>query len=232
MRKAILLAGIVVVATVMATVPSSHADSSTFALPEISTPAGTLFHGGEVNGSWTVFVDSSPSPYCGLEWNASLAAGEVYHHTSLREDEPCRSAWSIDCTGDSLSYRGSWITDDPTAYHWNFAFVDLSVSARLEFAVSTRVFAVSTSTGVLEGDSHQVVITPAGGLDQILLGPSPGAAAEVELRAGIYTITIAVAVTEHHTHHEYGASLVVWWEDGTGVPVRPSTWSGVKALYR
>lgn len=192
-----------------------------------------VFLGGEVYASWSIVGDSAPSPACHFHWEASPAAGEDYHNSAVFTEEPCLSAWEVHCDRDSLSYRGSWRTEnDPTDYSWNFTTIDLEITAWIAFTDAVRLYAASDSKGVLEADTHLVVIKPDGGEGQILLGPDPGGSVKTSLEPGIYSITLIVDVTEHHTHYDYLAGLRVWWEDAGGVSVQPETWSGIKARYR
>lgn len=200
--------------------------------PARATPDGVTLVGGGLSGTWTLFHDPSPSPTCGIGWDASLGEGEFYHSEDADPAEPCRSRWLVHCSADSMSYRGAWSSDDPTDFLWNFSFVQLEVSVSLVFDGPARIFVASESRGVLQADSHLVLVSPHGGPAEPLLGPTPGGVAALDVPAGAYDITLGIDVIEHHTHYPYAANLRVWWEVDPGVPTRTATWAGVKALYR
>lgn len=188
---------------------------------------------GQVSGVWELFGDPSPTPACWSgPWNATLGEGESYLFTGGGESEPCLSSWRIYCNADSLGYEGSWTTDDPTSYSWNFSNVNCAITAQFSFADAIRLHVHSESAGVLQADSHRVAVTPEGGDELVLLGPEPSGDVFVDLDAGIYTLSLAVDVIEHETHYDYEAALNIWWELLSEVADQRTSWSQVKALYR
>lgn len=204
-----------------------------YPVPAINPDSTSLLLDGEVDGGFELFVDSSPSPYCvSGPWSAQLQQDDSFSFSGGYDEEPCITSWQVHCSSDSLGIRGSWTTDDPTAYFWNFCFLDCEISARIAFLDDFTLYALSESEGVLESDSHRVAITPENGGEVVLLGPQPGGVAEVDLAAGTYTISLLLDVVEHHTHYDYRANLQVWWENHSGVQQEPSSWAHVKALYR
>ncbi len=187
---------------------------------------------GHVEGYWWLFGDPSPTPACLWEADTPLTAGEFFLEDIRYEDYPCTSAWSLHCSADSLGYRGSWTTDDPTHPNWHRVDVEYHITTMISFPAPTRLYVTSESTGVLTEDSHLVTIIAAGGEETVLLGPAPGGQMEVALPAGIYTINLDVTVLERHTHYDYLADLQVWWEVDPGVGVSQRPWGAVKAVYR
>lgn len=187
---------------------------------------------GHVDGYWWLFCDPSPTPFCIIQGDTPLVEGESFQEDIQYDEEPCLSSWAFHCSADSLGYRGSWTTEDPTHTRWHIVMLEYNITAKVSFPTAVRLFVSSESSGVLTEDSHLVKITPANEDEVVLLGPIPGGLVEADLPAGVYTINLAVDVKERTTHYDYFADLQVWWEADPGVGVSRRAWGAVKSMYR
>jgi hypothetical protein len=161
--------------------------------------------------TWELFRDSRPTPYCGIWGDTERDPGTVFHQERDFTYAPCYSSWLFHASADSLSYGGSWWAEDPTHPYWNWSWLETKLTVILAFDQPMHILAVSSSDGVLAQDGHTVTVADAQGAVTFLIQDDTNTAAQRDVIAGVYTVTLQVDLMESSTHDPYAGSLQVSW---------------------
>ena len=183
---------------------------------------------------YEVFVDPSPSPVCWNYWDWSVSGSVVapFHEDYSLDEEECRSSWSLHCGTDYMSWSGAWAEVEPEHPWWNWLNFDAGLAGRVYFSEPIRLLASRSVAGQLHTDIHTVMVTPSSGEPISLLGENTGPdEAELELDEGLYVLSIYVSAREHNSHYAYDGSVLLTWEPRDEIPVQPTSWAALKALF-
>ena len=184
-----------------------------------------------------VSIYGSPIPgYC--IWEFDPAEGSTFHATNLdgSGNSGCPSDWLAHCDSDSVVFWGTWPALPPE-YAYSARY-EVSISCTVNVLAKTRVVALREIVGNLDTDEHQLAITfPDGSSIELLSASTPENEAQVDLEPGEYQVDLNVnsiqsVYSTPNSIAPYDGHVLLTWLDPTSVAIEPTSWGGIKALYR
>ncbi len=180
---------------------------------------------------WAMYPAGAHSPCDGIGWSHAPEEGSLFNWEGTSEWGCIISHWATVCDNTNLVFYGNCQPSFDGTNHW-YLYLDAQVTALYRLTTPTLLTATRNVQGLGEYSSHSIVLTDAGGTEDVLLG-ADGEENSTErfLEPGTYRVTIDISGSENPSYpFETSGFWVVNWE-GT-VATERGSWDAVKAIYR